>query len=125
MPEPTIKELRAKTGMSQKQFADRFGISVRNLQAWEQGRKNPPRGMAKMMAEIIKQNNIAMPEGMVSVRELAAACNSTAVVVRSHLTNYADHLEKHIYRGCRVLLLDEYAQNFIKGLIEKNRQAQG
>lgn len=122
--EPTIKELREQTGMSQKQFADRFSISVRNLQAWEQGRKNPPKGMAKMMEEIIKQNNIYMPEGMMSIRELAEECGSTTVVVRSHLTNHASKLNNHTYRGCKVLLLDKYAQNYIKRLIEAKRDGQ-
>lgn len=38
----TLKELREKTGLSQSKFASYFGISVRNIQEWEQERKNPP-----------------------------------------------------------------------------------
>lgn len=38
----TIKELREKTGLSQSKFASYFGISVRDIQEWEQEWKNPP-----------------------------------------------------------------------------------
>jgi putative transcriptional regulator len=32
---------RIKTGLSQSQFAASMGVSVRTLQDWEQGRRNP------------------------------------------------------------------------------------
>ena len=35
-----LKELREKTGLSQKQFADQAGISVRTYQNYEQGRRD-------------------------------------------------------------------------------------
>ncbi|MDO4198443.1 MAG: helix-turn-helix domain-containing protein [Erysipelotrichaceae bacterium] len=36
-----IKELRQKTGLSQKEFAGRYSLSVRTLQQWEQGISEP------------------------------------------------------------------------------------
>ena len=36
-----VKAIRARFGMSQKQFADFLMISVRTLQKWEQGKRNP------------------------------------------------------------------------------------
>lgn len=36
-----IKLLRSRTGLSQSQFATRYGISVRTLQGWEAGKKPP------------------------------------------------------------------------------------
>ena len=33
----TVKELRTKTGLSQKKFGDYFGIPLRTIQNWEAG----------------------------------------------------------------------------------------
>ena len=53
----TIKKLRLLTGMSQKQFADYFGISVRNIQEWEQGRKQPPPYLVGLLLRILQHEN--------------------------------------------------------------------
>jgi putative transcriptional regulator len=36
-----VRRIRKKCGVSQTRFARRFGISVRTLQDWEQGRYQP------------------------------------------------------------------------------------
>src|SRR5437773_12551409 len=38
---PDVASIRAKTGLSQAQFAKLMGRSVRTLQDWEQGRRAP------------------------------------------------------------------------------------
>lgn len=40
------KKIRESLGMSQAEFAEHFGFSVRTLQEWEQGR-SMPRGVAR------------------------------------------------------------------------------
>jgi putative transcriptional regulator len=37
-----VKAIRAKSGLSQSQFARRYGFSTRTLQDWELGRVQPP-----------------------------------------------------------------------------------
>lgn len=48
-----IKELRNLTGMSQRQFAEYFGISIRTIQEWEQERKSPPSYLVGLLKRIL------------------------------------------------------------------------
>ena len=51
VPEPDVAELRGRLGLSQSKFAALIGISVRTLQEWEQGRRQPS-GAAKSLIMI-------------------------------------------------------------------------
>lgn len=44
-------EARSKLGMSQPEFANMLGVSVRTLQDWEQGRRQPS-GAAKALLKV-------------------------------------------------------------------------
>ena len=48
---PQAAEARAKTGLSQQDFASLMGVSARTLQDWEQGRREPT-GAAKMLLKV-------------------------------------------------------------------------
>lgn len=48
----SVKDLRTKTGMSQKAFAEHFGIPLRTLQEWEQERRTPPDYVLHMLQKI-------------------------------------------------------------------------
>ena len=50
-----VIEARRKTGLSQSQFAVLMGVSVRTLQGWEQGRKQPS-GAARTLLAIASTN---------------------------------------------------------------------
>lgn len=50
-----VIEARRKTGLSQSQFAALMGVSVRTLQGWEQGRKQPS-GAARTLLAIASTN---------------------------------------------------------------------
>ena len=41
-PAEQIKEIRASTGLSQKKFADKTGVSARTILSWETGDRTPP-----------------------------------------------------------------------------------
>lgn len=50
-----VIEARKKTGLSQSQFAAIMGVSIRTLQGWEQGRKQPS-GAARTLLAIASTN---------------------------------------------------------------------
>ncbi|MCX2864955.1 helix-turn-helix domain-containing protein [Paucibacter sp. PLA-PC-4] len=54
-----VIEARNRTGLSQSQFAALMGVSVRTLQGWEQGRKQPS-GAARTLLAIASSNPKAL-----------------------------------------------------------------
>ena len=52
-PEPEVKGIREKTGLSQARFAMLIGVSKRTLENWEQGRRHPT-GPAKALLRILE-----------------------------------------------------------------------
>ncbi|MCY4613020.1 MAG: NadS family protein [Nitrospira sp.] len=51
-PEPEVKLIREKVGLSQNGFAMLIGVSKRTLENWEQGRRHPT-GPAKTLLRIL------------------------------------------------------------------------
>jgi putative transcriptional regulator len=52
---PDVRAIRRKLGLSQKEFAGRFGFSVRTVQEWEQGRAVPDRP-ARILLRVIEKS---------------------------------------------------------------------
>ena len=48
-----IKEIREQTGLSQSQFAKKFHLMTRTIQAWEQGQRNTPKHVLYMIQRIL------------------------------------------------------------------------
>ena len=58
---PPIADIRARTGLSQAEFARLLGVSVRTLQEWEQGRRAPS-GAARTLLMVAAKNPRALVE---------------------------------------------------------------
>ncbi len=56
-PEPEVKLIREKVGLSQSQFALLLGVSKRTLENWEQGRRHPT-GPAKALLRIVEADPV-------------------------------------------------------------------
>ncbi len=58
---PSVQSIREKTGLSQSQFSQLLGVSLRTLQEWEQGRRVPS-GAARTLLLIAQKNPRALLE---------------------------------------------------------------
>ena len=52
--EPTVRALRACTGLTQKKFAEFVEIPQRTIENWESGRRQPPAYVVKLIEHKIK-----------------------------------------------------------------------
>lgn len=52
----TIREIRQRTGLSQRKFADQYELPVRTLQEWEQGRRQAPDYVVKLLERAVKED---------------------------------------------------------------------
>ena len=58
--EVDVKQIRAKAGMSQAEFARSFRINPRTLQEWEQGRRKPDATTRAYLAVIAKNRRAVL-----------------------------------------------------------------
>lgn len=57
-----IKEIRESTGMSQKKFAQMYGIPLSTLQNWEQGTNSPAPYIINLLARTLPSMNSSLKE---------------------------------------------------------------
>lgn len=53
----TVKEIRSKLGLSQKEFAEYMNIPKRTIQSWEQNYRNVPDYVMGLILRILKLEN--------------------------------------------------------------------
>ena len=54
----SLKELRAQTGMTRKQFVEYFGIPYRTIQDWELGNRKCPDYLLDLMRYKLENENL-------------------------------------------------------------------
>ena len=63
-PRPVdVKALRARVGMTQEQFAARFGFSAATLRHWERGDRSPS-GASLVLLNVIDRNPTAVLQAL-------------------------------------------------------------
>lgn len=55
-----IKKLRARVGMSQRQFAEYFNIPKRTIENWEGGQRKPPAYVVELIKYKIEKERLGM-----------------------------------------------------------------
>ncbi len=58
-----IKNLRADTGLSRKDFAESLGIPLRTVEDWEAGRRKPPEYIPRLIAYKFKYDQLVEEHG--------------------------------------------------------------
>ncbi len=63
VPEADVRSLRQRLGLSQSQFAARFGFSAATVRNWEQGRTQPD-GPARVLLAVIAHHPDAVDDAL-------------------------------------------------------------
>lgn len=93
----TIKELRAQTGLSQSRFAERYGIPVKTIQAWEAGRFQPADYIVDMLEKLIAQEDIELKAWVFSeYRDSRGTGSEKLFKDRDEAVKYAEEEWNHL-----------------------------
>jgi putative transcriptional regulator len=57
---PNVKNIRAKTGLSQSEFSQLIGVKIATLQNWEQQRRRPTGAAAALLRIVAKEPELAI-----------------------------------------------------------------
>ena len=96
-----IKELRDSTGMTQKEFASRYGIPISTLRKWEQGESSPAPYVAALLAR-------TLPDTESSLKKIKT---------RDGKTYYYNQVKKEVSdaKGNRIMVQED-----LEGVKEQN-----
>lgn len=96
-----IKELRDSTGMTQKEFASRYGIPISTLRKWEQGESSPAPYVAALLAR-------TLPDTESSLKRIK---------IRNGKTYYYNPVKKEVsdVKGNRITIQED-----LEGVKEQN-----
>lgn len=59
-----VKGLRESIGMNRKEFSEYTGIPIRTLEDWEAGRRTPPEYVPRLLAYMLKYEELVGKENM-------------------------------------------------------------
>lgn len=87
----SIKELRTKAGMTQKAFAEYFGVSIKAVQSWEQGERKCPVYLLELMKYKLEKECLIV-KGETKITPLVDRAQWEAVQKKIKNVTICDHL---------------------------------
>jgi putative transcriptional regulator len=66
-PPADVRKIRAKLKLDQREFAEKFGLSLDSIRNWEQGRRAPD-GPAKVLLAVIAKHPKAVIDALADYR---------------------------------------------------------
>lgn len=108
-----IKELRDMTGMTQKAFAEMYGIPLSTLRKWEQGEALPAPYVLRLIARTLPGTQTALQkiQGKDGVTFYYDANKQTVADTRGNIINIQEGLEG-VKEQNLVLYLEELFESF-------------
>jgi transcriptional regulator with XRE-family HTH domain len=76
-----VKAIRARTGLTQAQFADRLGVTVDTVRSWETGRRTPAPALRPKLIAMSRPASIGMMEADEQLRQLARTYDANAIAL--------------------------------------------
>lgn len=110
-----IKKLRAETGLSQREFANTYGIPVSTLRKWEQGEAKPASYVINLLSRQIQVSNDSC--------DVIKGINDKKYFYNANEKSIADSLGNKIFisesiDGVKKQNLALYVQDLFEGLYE-------
>lgn len=62
-PQPDVRAIRERLGLTQDRFATRFGFTVATVRQWEQGRRKPS-GPARVLLLVLQKHPDAVTDAL-------------------------------------------------------------
>ena len=105
----TIKEIRALTGLTQKQFAEKYHITFSSIRNWEIGRRTCPDYVAELLEfkvrEDLKMDKMTFRDilkFMADTTEITLYVNSREIPEGSKIYSLPDRHDLNQFYGCEV-----------------------
>ena len=98
-----ISEIRALTRMSQRQFAQHFGIPVGTLRNWEQGISTPPEYVFNMIFTSIRRDKMINLETIKFIKEMDRLAELTFNGIEPFGNATQDTFDSKLYYDERII----------------------
>lgn len=95
-----FKELRKKSGMTQKQFSEYFEIPKRTIEDWDRGASKCPEYLLELMEYKLRKENIIPEESLCDNQEnIATYQRKSKLLTEEDVKTYGDKVDQALYEA--------------------------